>query len=117
VTAGRAFSCGEEVGLGEGTSRLSSKWALKYIGGSAQISWLLFYNGLGPIYDEARPSEVRLICMVYNVKQAVKLGVTLLGWFPARLLYSLQRKISTEPFGFIRNHGLPIEQLWQYYKR
>jgi IS5 family transposase len=41
--------------------------------------------------------EMVAMCLVYNVERALKLGVTLLDrlWF--HLLYSLQRRISTEP--------------------
>ncbi len=42
--------------------------------------------------------EMVAMCVVYNVERAVKLGVTLLDWFLSRLLYFLQRRISTEPF-------------------
>jgi len=41
--------------------------------------------------------ELVAMCLVYNVEQAVKLGVTLLDWLWPRLLYFLQRRISTEP--------------------
>ncbi|MCL6642168.1 MAG: hypothetical protein K6T71_02440, partial [Candidatus Bipolaricaulota bacterium] len=41
--------------------------------------------------------ELVVMCLVYNVERAVKLGVTLLDWLLSRLLYSLQRRISTEP--------------------
>jgi len=37
------------------------------------------------------------MCLVYNVERAVKLGVTILDWLLSRLLYFLQRRISTEP--------------------
>jgi len=42
--------------------------------------------------------ELVVRCLVYNVERAVKLGVALLDrlWF--HLLYSLQRRISTEPY-------------------
>lgn len=41
--------------------------------------------------------ELVAMCAVYNVERAVKLGVTFLDRLLARLLYSLQLRISTEP--------------------
>jgi hypothetical protein len=43
--------------------------------------------------------ELVAMCLVYNVERAVKLGVTLLDWLLSRLLYFLQQRISTEPYG------------------
>jgi len=43
--------------------------------------------------------ELVAMCVVYNVERAVKLGVTLIDWLLSRLLYFLQRRISTEPRG------------------
>jgi hypothetical protein len=37
------------------------------------------------------------MCVVYNLERAVKLGASLLAWLISRSLYSLQRRISTEP--------------------
>lgn len=37
------------------------------------------------------------MCVVYHVERAMKLGVTLLDWLWSRLLYFLQRRISTKP--------------------
>jgi transposase len=41
--------------------------------------------------------ELVVMCLVYNVERAVKLGMALLDRLLARLLYSLQPRISTEP--------------------
>ncbi len=41
--------------------------------------------------------ELVAVCLVYTRERAVKLGVTLLDWLWARLLYFLQWRISTEP--------------------
>ena len=41
--------------------------------------------------------ELVAICLVYNVERALKRGGTLLAWLWSRLLYFLQRRISTEP--------------------
>jgi hypothetical protein len=43
--------------------------------------------------------ELVAICLVYNVERAVKLGLTLLDRLWSRLLYFLQRRISTEAPG------------------
>jgi hypothetical protein len=40
--------------------------------------------------------ELMALCLVYNVKRTLKLGITLLAWLWSRLLYFLQRRISTE---------------------
>jgi IS5 family transposase len=41
--------------------------------------------------------ELVAMCVVYNLERAVKLGASLLAWLISRSLYSLQRRISTEP--------------------
>jgi len=41
--------------------------------------------------------ELVVMCLVYNVERAVKLGVTLLDWPWSRLLCFLQQRFSTEP--------------------
>lgn len=41
--------------------------------------------------------ELVVMCLVYNVERAVKLGVALLDWLWSSLLYFLQLRISTEP--------------------